>query len=624
MAGSNGNNIYDDVIGTVTPSGTVTNPKDVGSTASSIKPDTTTTTEDPTSSDTPWPDWPDWGGDGDLTPDTPDTGGGSSGGGGSATNKLSQTWTLSSTKSITYSNNGTFDLNTLITSGTPVGTKTWTITSGGSYASVSSNTLTINSVGTVVVKLTASGSSSYYSKDASCTITINHASASQSWTLSAKSVTNGVQIDMDDAISGTVRGNKTWSVTNGTGTATINQSGGVLTPSNAGTVTVKLVASGGTSGNYSYSERTQTCTVTINDVVVVVSEPTPEPLKSTSINVSNVIIDLSTPNADKNFIKRIKYDESSKKVLFDIEPILSEGISTDGFGLAYSDSEDNLKNNSSVISSSNVVSCKTNISSKATKFTFEINKSDIKEYDTVYFYVRLSASATTGYKQPDPKVITVTINGVYTHMSKPRITTVDLDVNTSKLKENNITYKKELDIHKFKVSKTDLSELKNITDTTLLPKVIYTVENGNENAALTDIYSSNTNVAILENNIIKFKGNIGTSYIDFKLNEFIPNSNDKYIRYLPSDKGPSLKIAVEDFALKEYLSERSNVFKFSADGELASIAVADCEFLFSLFDNNSDITKISKDDVEIVFDDLKKQTSFKAEFKKISNTVIYI
>ena len=80
-----------------------------------------------------------------------------------------------------------------------------------------------------------------------------------------------------------------------------------------------------------------------------------------------------------------------------------------------------------------------------------------------------------------------------------------------------------------------------------------------------------------------------------------------------------------DLALKEYLSERgSNVFKFSADGELASIAVADCEFLFSLFDNNSDITKISKDDVEIVFDDLKKQTSFKAEFKKISNTVIYI
>ena len=229
MAGSNGNSTYDDVIGTVTPSGTVTNPKDVGSTTSSIKPDTTTTTEDPTSSDTPWPDWPDWGGDGDLTPDTPDTGGGSSGGGGSSTggggsstNKLSQTWTMSSTKSITYSNNGTFDLNTLITSGTPVGTKTWTITSGGSYASVSGNTLTIKGVGSVGVKLTASGSSSYYSKDASCTITINHASASQSWTLSSKSITysNNGTFDLNTIVSSTNSsglpiGTKTWTITSG-------------------------------------------------------------------------------------------------------------------------------------------------------------------------------------------------------------------------------------------------------------------------------------------------------------------------------------------------------------------------------------------------------------------------
>ena len=184
----------------------------------------------------------------------------------------SQSWTLSS-KSIAYSNNGTFDLNTLVSSvnasGLPIGTKTWSITSGDSYASVSGNTLTIKGVGTVTVKLTASGGISgnynYGSREQSCNITIYPATAAQSWTLSNKAITFGDNaLDMDNAVTGNTIGNKTWSVTNGTGSATIDKSSGVLTPTKGGTVIVKLVTAGGESGNYNYESREQTCTVTIN------------------------------------------------------------------------------------------------------------------------------------------------------------------------------------------------------------------------------------------------------------------------------------------------------------------------------------------------------------------------
>ena len=233
--------------GTSSGTVTVTLPGDNNSPETTV---TTSSTVDPTDSVPP----PSQEGGTPSTPSNP-----------SNPSKSSQTWTMSSTKSITYSNNGTFDLDTLITSGTPVGTKTWIITSGDSYASVSGNTLTIKGVGSVGVKLTASGSSSYYSKDASCTITIYPATAAQSWTLSNKAITFGDNaLDMDNAVTGNTIGNKTWSVTNGTGSATIDKSSGVLTPTKGGTVIVKLVTAGGESGNYNYESREQTCTVTIN------------------------------------------------------------------------------------------------------------------------------------------------------------------------------------------------------------------------------------------------------------------------------------------------------------------------------------------------------------------------
>jgi hypothetical protein len=172
-------------------------------------------------------------------------------------------------KTVTYGNNNN---TTSLTVSNAYGTLTWGITTENGLATdvatinQTTGVITIKKIGTVKVTVYAAGNDIYKpSAQASANLIINAASTSQSWSLNAASVTYGSTIDMNTCINGTTKGTKTWSVTNRTGSATINASTGVLTPSKAGTVTVKLVASGGNEGNYTYSSLEKTCTVTINN-----------------------------------------------------------------------------------------------------------------------------------------------------------------------------------------------------------------------------------------------------------------------------------------------------------------------------------------------------------------------
>lgn len=172
-------------------------------------------------------------------------------------------------KTVTYGDNNN---TTSLTVSNAYGQLTWGITTENGVATdvatinQTTGVITIKKIGTVKVTVYAAGNDIYKpSAQASANLTINAASKPQSWSLNTASVTCDSTIDMDTAISGTVYGTKSWSVTNGTGSATINASTGILTPSKAGTVTVKLVASGGDEGNYTYSRLEKTCTVTINN-----------------------------------------------------------------------------------------------------------------------------------------------------------------------------------------------------------------------------------------------------------------------------------------------------------------------------------------------------------------------
>lgn len=120
------------------------------------------------------------------------------------------------------------------------GVKTFAIAAGTGSATIDENTGVISPTraGTVTVTLSVSATTNFNAGSYDITVTINKAAISPSFTYDP--VTFG-KISEEPEITGNL-GNTTpeWSVEDGTGIATINALSGVLTPSQAGTVSVTL------------------------------------------------------------------------------------------------------------------------------------------------------------------------------------------------------------------------------------------------------------------------------------------------------------------------------------------------------------------------------------------------
>jgi uncharacterized protein YjdB len=145
---------------------------------------------------------------------------------------------------------------------------TWSVTNGTGSATINPTTgvLTAGNVGTVTVCATANDGSGI----SDCTtITVDPilvSSISVQGQGGATTVNTGASLQMVATVlpANATNTNVTWSVTNGTGSATINASTGVLTGSSAGTVTVCATANDGSG--------VQGCTtITINTSTVLVT-----------------------------------------------------------------------------------------------------------------------------------------------------------------------------------------------------------------------------------------------------------------------------------------------------------------------------------------------------------------
>ena len=119
----------------------------------------------------------------------------------------------------------------------------------------SNGQISINGAGTATVQVSQAAGGSYGAGSATATITINKANRTVSIT-SANSGVEGSTITLANTISA---GTNTpyWTVTNGTGNATL--SAGVLTLNNAGTVTVDLSVAA--DNNYNAASATQMITI---------------------------------------------------------------------------------------------------------------------------------------------------------------------------------------------------------------------------------------------------------------------------------------------------------------------------------------------------------------------------
>ena len=197
---------------------------------------------------------------------------------------IGQTSTLTATVKPTYANNRTVS---------------WSVRSGTGSASINSNTgvLTGLSAGTVYVKANTTDGSGVSSSELTVTITTSSIKAER---VSIDGGNTSLTLNSSRTLTATVTpsnaSNKsvTWSVTNGTGGASINSSTGVLTGTKAGTVTVTATAADG-------SGKTDSVTVTIIDAVV---QQNPE-VSSVSLSATSIVVGdsvrftVKTKNADQ-------------------------------------------------------------------------------------------------------------------------------------------------------------------------------------------------------------------------------------------------------------------------------------------------------------------------------------
>lgn len=143
--------------------------------------------------------------------------------------------------------------------GSGSGAVIWRVANGTGSATIdsSSGELTATGAGTVTVTATKSGGADYDDATATVTLTISKASPALTITNTAPaSVVFGSTLALTATQKGT--GAVTWSVRNGTGTATIN--GSTLTPTRAGVVTVTATV----AETADYEAEQATLSVTIN------------------------------------------------------------------------------------------------------------------------------------------------------------------------------------------------------------------------------------------------------------------------------------------------------------------------------------------------------------------------
>lgn len=137
------------------------------------------------------------------------------------------------------------------------GEASWSVEDGTGKATIDGSTLIPTQPGTVKVTLTITETENYNAAIATQTVTISKADINPDFTYPTVTVGND---SAPPSVTG-VAGDEaiTWSVSNGTGRATINQATGVLSPALAGTVEVTLTVAASTY----YNEGSVTKTVNI-------------------------------------------------------------------------------------------------------------------------------------------------------------------------------------------------------------------------------------------------------------------------------------------------------------------------------------------------------------------------
>lgn len=140
----------------------------------------------------------------------------------------------------------------------------WAITSGSDFATINAQTglLTPKGAGTVTVQVTEEGTSACNPGVATANITITSTEPQAQTVTIVGPATMGLGTPDQFTATTTSGSPVTWTVTNGTGTATIDATTGYLTPTTAGTVTV--TASVAASTNYNAASTSKTITI-VND-----------------------------------------------------------------------------------------------------------------------------------------------------------------------------------------------------------------------------------------------------------------------------------------------------------------------------------------------------------------------
>lgn len=169
---------------------------------------------------------------------------------------------VSITSSNTGTQNGTISLTT--DKGGSTGAVTYAVANGTGSATLTGSTLTLSSVGTVTVTATVATDANYNGASTTQTITINDLPIPVISITSAATGIYGGTIPLTTNTGGST-GAVTYSVANGTGSATL--SGNTLSLDGAGTVTV----TSSVAGDANYNPATATQVITINKADPVVS-----------------------------------------------------------------------------------------------------------------------------------------------------------------------------------------------------------------------------------------------------------------------------------------------------------------------------------------------------------------
>jgi hypothetical protein len=186
------------------------------------------------------------------------------------------------------------------------GAITFSITAGSGSATVNTNTglITGISIGTVTLTASSAGDVNYYSATTSQLITIGQATPTLT-------ITSANSISVGDSMTATVNttatggrgGAITFSITNGTGSASVNSTTGFITANSIGTVTLTVGSAG--DANYHPASASQLITIASNIPTTISSfSPASGPISTTvTINGTNFA---STPSNNVVFFGAVQ------------------------------------------------------------------------------------------------------------------------------------------------------------------------------------------------------------------------------------------------------------------------------------------------------------------------------